>query len=88
MLLLLTPLGKENLLGGDFSSVGLLPGKLVEAGRLCRAALATAAHAHWVVLTWFGIPTRCPDSHGKNQRVRRLVQEARSLLGGACVLLV
>lgn len=32
--------------------------------------------AHWVVLTCSGIPTRCPNSHGKIRRVRQLVQEA------------
>jgi len=37
------------------------------------------------VLTWAGIPTRCPDSHGKNRRARQLAQEASTLLGGACV---
>lgn len=81
------PLGKENLLGGwgFFCSTGLLLGRLVQARRLCGAVLATGAHACWVVLTWFGIPTRCPDSHGKNRRVRWLVQEASILLGGACI---
>lgn len=44
--------------------------------RLCGAELAAAARAHWVVLTCSGIPTRCPNSHGKMQRVRPLVQEA------------
>lgn len=84
--LLMAPLGKENLLGGViFCSAGLLPGRLVRAGRLHRATLAIGAHARWVVLTWFGISTRCPDSHGKKQRVRQLVQEASALLGGACV---
>lgn len=70
------PLGKENALGGYFfCSVGLLPERLAPAGRLRRAAPAIGAPACRVVFTWFGIPTRCPDSHGKNRRVRRLVQE-------------
>lgn len=69
--------GKETLLGGIFfCSGGLLPGRLIEARRLlCGAELAAAAQAHWVVLTCSGIPTRCPNSHGKIQRVKQLVQE-------------
>lgn len=75
----------ETLLGGIlFCSGGLLPGSLIEARRPCGAELAAAAQVHWAVLTCSGIPTRCPNSHGKIRRVRQLVQEASAAGWSEC----